>query len=95
MQATALFDCFEFDALPSLQNGWASAEVDVGWCEIVQALVISALVVVGHELADVGIHDGAAVAPSRLRNAQGGYGPRALVYDQASLAGMSCAGAAS
>lgn len=52
MQATSLLDGFSFDALPSFENGRSSTEVDVGRREVVQALVVSAAVIILDELAD-------------------------------------------
>jgi hypothetical protein len=51
MQAS-LFDGFTFDGVRPLENRWSSTEVDVGAPQIVQALVISPIVVVVDELAD-------------------------------------------
>jgi hypothetical protein len=53
MQAAALFDCFAFDDLPLFEYGRCSAEVDVSRRQVVRAFVISAIVVVLDELADV------------------------------------------
>ena len=53
MQATSLLDGFPFYALPAFEDGRSSAEVDVSRREVVQALVISTIVVIGDELADV------------------------------------------
>jgi hypothetical protein len=52
MQAPSLFDGFAFDALPPFENGRSCSEVDVGRRQVVQALVISAIVIVLDELAD-------------------------------------------
>ncbi len=52
MRATSLFDGFAFDALPLFENGRCSAEVDIGRCDIVQALVVSAVVILLDELRD-------------------------------------------
>ena len=41
------------DALAIEQNGLRSAEVDVGRCEIVQALMVTVVVVVLHEGIDL------------------------------------------
>ena len=46
MQAASLFDGFPFDDLPLFEYGRCSAEVDVSRRQVVQALVISAIVVV-------------------------------------------------
>jgi hypothetical protein len=47
-----LFDGFSFDVFPPFKNGRSSAKVDVGRCQVVQALVVSAIVVVLDKLAD-------------------------------------------
>ena len=52
MQAPSLFDGFPFDAFPPLENGRSSSEVNVDRRQVVQALVIAAIVVVLDELAD-------------------------------------------
>ena len=36
-----VFDSFAFDLLPFQQDGLPTSEVDIGWREIVQALVIA------------------------------------------------------
>ncbi len=46
MQAAALFDGFSFDAFFLFENDQSFAEVDVGRRQVVQALEISAIVVV-------------------------------------------------
>ena len=47
MQASR-FECLSFDPFPLLQNGFIAAEVDVGGCDVVQALMV-ALVVLSDE----------------------------------------------
>jgi len=47
-----LLDGLAFDLLSSLQNTRAFAEVDVGWREIVQALVIAPMIVVLDEVGN-------------------------------------------
>jgi hypothetical protein len=42
----AILDCDSFDPFSFQQDGLSAAEVDVGWREIVQALVIAAMIVV-------------------------------------------------
>jgi hypothetical protein len=51
LQATIL-DGGSFDPFSFQQDGLSSAEVDVGWREIVQALVIAAMIVVIDEGVD-------------------------------------------
>jgi hypothetical protein len=52
MQTPSLFDGFAFDAFPPFENGRSCSEVDVSRRQVVQALVISAIVLVLDELAD-------------------------------------------
>ena len=52
MQAASLLDGLSFDGLPPFKYGRCSAEVDVSRRQVVQALVISAIVVVLDELAN-------------------------------------------
>ena len=52
MQAASLFDSLSFDGLPPFEYGRSSAEVDVSRRQIVQALVVSAVIIVLDELAD-------------------------------------------
>ena len=47
-----MLDGLTFDLLSSLQNMRAFAEVDVGWREIVQALMIAPMIVVLDEVGD-------------------------------------------
>jgi hypothetical protein len=46
MQAASLFDGFAFDDLPLFEYGRSSTEVDVSWRQVVQALVVSAVIIV-------------------------------------------------
>src|SRR6516165_9811155 len=52
MQAASLLDGFSFDLFPPFKNGLAAPEVDVSRRQVVQALVISTVVVVPDELLD-------------------------------------------
>ena len=52
MLQAAILDCSSFDPFSLQQNGLSSAEVDVGRREIVQALVIAAMIVVIDEGVD-------------------------------------------
>src|SRR3954447_11187923 len=54
MQQASVLDGLSFDPFSFKQDGLASAEVDVGRGEIVDALVVSKMIVVGDELADPG-----------------------------------------
>ena len=54
MLQAALLDCPFLDFLPSSDDGFVASEVDVGWCDVVQALVVAFVVVLidgGPELA--------------------------------------------
>jgi hypothetical protein len=53
MQAASLLDGFSFDLFPPFENGLAAPEVDVSRRQVVQALVVSTVVVVADELLDV------------------------------------------
>jgi hypothetical protein len=46
-----LFNGFSFDGFPPFEYGRCSTEVDVGWRQVVQTLVVAAVVVVLDELA--------------------------------------------
>ena len=52
MQAASLLDGLSFDGFPPFEYSRSSAEVDVSRRQVVQALVVSAIVVVVDELAD-------------------------------------------
>ena len=52
MQAASLFDGFSFDLVPPFENGLTAPEVDVSRREVVQALVVSTVVVVLDEFRD-------------------------------------------
>ena len=43
------FECLVFDPFSFYQDGLTAAEIDVGWCEVCDALVISQVVVVVDE----------------------------------------------
>ena len=49
MLQASLSDCQFFDFLPFLEYGFVPSEVDVGRCDVVQALVVSLVVVVVDE----------------------------------------------
>ena len=49
MMQAARFNRLLFDPFTLLKNGFVSAEVDVGWREVVDALVIALVVVVVDE----------------------------------------------
>src|SRR5215470_17966015 len=52
MQAASLLDGFSFDLFPPFENDLAAPEVDVSRRQVVQALVVSTVVVVADELLD-------------------------------------------
>src|SRR6266478_3524999 len=52
MQAASLLDGFSFDLFPPFENSLAAPEVDVSRRQVVQALVVSTVVVVPDELLD-------------------------------------------
>ena len=45
MQAASLYNCLSFDGFPPFEYGRSSAEVDASRRQVVQALVVSAVVV--------------------------------------------------
>ena len=49
MQAPG-FDCLPFDPFALFQNGFVTAEVDVGGCDVVQALMVALMIVVNRPL---------------------------------------------
>ena len=54
MLQAALLDCPFLDFVPFPDDGFVASEVDVGWCDVVQALVVAFVVVLidgGPELA--------------------------------------------
>src|SRR6478735_5954771 len=53
VEQASLSDCLLLDALALEQNGLCSTEVDIGGCEIVQALVVAVLVIMLHEGSDL------------------------------------------
>jgi len=52
MQQAAVLDGLSFDLLSSSQDGLGPAEVDVGWGQVAEALVVAVVVVVVDEAAD-------------------------------------------
>src|ERR1700745_4508253 len=52
MEAASLLDGFSFDLFPPFENDLAAPEVDVSRRQVVQALVVSTVVVVADELLD-------------------------------------------
>ncbi len=55
MLQAPVFDGLSFDLLPFQQDGLAPPEVDIGRCQIVEALVIALVIVVPDEGLDPGL----------------------------------------
>jgi hypothetical protein len=55
MLQAACSDGLPFDPFSFCQDGWTASAVDIGWSEIVDALVVAAVVVVGDEGRDLGL----------------------------------------
>ena len=53
MLQAALADCLFLDFCPCSDDGFVSPKKDVSWCDVVQALVISLVVVVIEESLDL------------------------------------------
>ena len=53
MLQAALSDRLFLDLFPFSENGFIAAKVDVGGCDVVQALVVSLVVVVFDEATDL------------------------------------------
>ena len=53
MLQAALLDCQFLDLLPFPDDGFVSPKMDVSWCDVVQSLVISLVVVVIDESLDL------------------------------------------
>ena len=53
MLQAALLDCLFLDFFPFPEYSFVAAEVDVGGCDVVQALVVSLVVVVFDEATDL------------------------------------------
>jgi len=54
MQEASFCDCLSFDPFPFDEDGSAASEVDVGRRQVAEALVVSAVIVVGDEGSDAG-----------------------------------------
>ena len=46
MRQASFFHCVFLDASPPLDDGLATPELDVGWCQVAEALVVSVVVIV-------------------------------------------------
>ena len=55
MQQASVGDGLSFDPFPFDEDGLAAPEVDVGGCEVAEALVVAQVIVVGDEVADPGL----------------------------------------
>ena len=53
MKQASRFDGLSFDPFSLFQNGLTAPEVDVGWCQGLQALVIAPMIVVIDEGIDL------------------------------------------
>ena len=53
MLQAAVFDCLSFDPFPFSENGFVAPEEDVCWCDVVQALVVTLVVLVIDKGADL------------------------------------------
>ena len=60
MVQAAVLDGLLFDASPFSQDGFAAAEVDVGRCEVADALVVATMIVVFDEGGDGSLEVGVA-----------------------------------
>ena len=52
MHSTPLFDRVALDLLAAFQDAGTASEVDIGWREVVQALVVAAVIVMLDEVGD-------------------------------------------
>ena len=55
MLQAPMFDGLSFDLVPFQQNDLAAPEVDVGRCEVVEALVVAPVIVMRDEGLDLGL----------------------------------------
>ena len=55
MLQAALLDCPFLDPFPFSENGFVASEVDVCGCDVVQALVVTLIVVILDECADLAL----------------------------------------
>ena len=53
MKQAALYDCFAFDPFPFQHDDVAAPEVDIGWGEIADALVVATVVVMIDEAGNL------------------------------------------
>ena len=64
MLQAAVGDGLSFDPFSFCQDGWTASGVDVGRGEIVDALVVAAVVVVGDESRDLGFEIAVRASPA-------------------------------
>ena len=55
MLQSSLFEGLSFDPLALMQDGLGASEVDIGWRQVPQALMVAAVIVVLDEAIDVGL----------------------------------------
>ena len=48
-----IFDCLSFDLFTLFDDGLCTSKVDVGWCDVADALVITAMIVMLDEGLDL------------------------------------------
>ena len=53
MVQAAVLDCQFLDLFPPFDDGGVTPEVDIAWCDVADALVVSMIVVMIHEIADL------------------------------------------
>ena len=53
MLQAAVFECFQFNLLPFVQDRLCASEVGVGWCHVAEAFVISPVIVTIDERLDL------------------------------------------
>ena len=53
MLQAAVLDCLFLDPFPFSENGFVAAKVDIGRCDVVEALVVSLVVVIVDECPDL------------------------------------------
>ena len=64
VQQAAVCNCLSFDPFPFDQNGLASPEVDVGGCQVADALMIAQGIVIGDEGLDLDFESDAPCSPA-------------------------------
>ena len=54
MLQASCFECLTFDPFSFQQDDFIAPEVDVGWRYVFEALMVSLVIVMGHECLDAG-----------------------------------------